>query len=88
MDSRDLAHTAVIDTLNQIEKLGQDQYETYVSERLVHQTKTITDSLKRHNFLSSVGLKSERRPDPSNSALIPKERLFPLLQAVHRITDT
>ncbi len=38
--------------------------------------------------LSSVGLQSERRPDPSNGALISQERLLPLLQAVHRIIDT
>ena len=50
LDSRDLADAAVIDTLNQIEKLGQDQYEAYVSERLIHQTKTITDAIKRHNL--------------------------------------
>jgi len=29
LDTRDLADAAVIDTLNQIEKLGQDQYDTY-----------------------------------------------------------
>ncbi|KAI9527353.1 hypothetical protein NQZ68_030800 [Dissostichus eleginoides] len=31
LDIRDLADAAVIDTLNQIEKLGQDQYDTYKS---------------------------------------------------------
>ena len=50
LDNRDLADAAVIDTLSWIEKLGQDQCEAYVSERLVHQTKTITDSIKRHNL--------------------------------------
>ena len=29
LDTRDLADAAVIDTLNQIEKLGQDWYDTY-----------------------------------------------------------
>ncbi len=50
LGSREIADAAVIDTLNQIEKLGQDQYEAYVSERLIHQTKTITDAIKRHNL--------------------------------------
>ncbi len=88
LDSRDLADTAIVDTLNQIEKLGQDQYEDYVSERLVYKTKTITVSIKRHNLpLFSLPPVWEKTR-PSNSALIPEERLFPLLQAVHRITDT
>ncbi|KAI9546160.1 hypothetical protein NQZ68_029395 [Dissostichus eleginoides] len=31
LDTRDLADAAVIDTLDQIEKLGQDQFDTYKS---------------------------------------------------------
>ena len=31
LDSRDLADSAVINTLRQIEKLGQEQYDTYVN---------------------------------------------------------
>ena len=50
LDTRDLADTAVIDSLNHIEKLGQDQYNTYVSERLVSQTKPITDPIQRNNL--------------------------------------
>ena len=50
LDTRDLADTAVIDTVNQIENLGQEQYETYVSERLVNQTKPIKDPIKRNNL--------------------------------------
>ena len=36
-------------TLRQIEKLRQEQYDTYVNERLVDQTKPITDPIKRNN---------------------------------------
>ena len=50
LDSRDLADTAVINTLHQIEQLGQEQYDTYVSERLIYQTKPITDPIKRNNL--------------------------------------
>ena len=50
LDTRDLADTAVIDSLNHIEKLGQDQYITYVSEHLVSQTKPITDPIQRNNL--------------------------------------
>lgn len=50
LDSRDVADPAVINTLHQIEKLGQEQYDTYVNERLVHQIKPITDPIKRNNL--------------------------------------
>ncbi len=46
LDTRDLADTAVINSLKNIEKLGQEQYDSYVSERLVNQTKPITDPIK------------------------------------------
>ena len=50
LDSRDLAESTVVDTVNKIEKLGKDQYDTYVSERLVNRTKNIKDSIKRNNL--------------------------------------
>ena len=50
LDSRNIADAAVVDTVHQIEKLGLDQYEAYVEERLVNQTKPITDPLKRNNL--------------------------------------
>ena len=50
LDSRDLADPAVINTVRQIEKLGQEQYDVYVSERLVSQTKPISDPIKKNNL--------------------------------------
>lgn len=50
LDTKDLADAAVIDTVNQIEKLGQDQYDTYVNECLVNQTKAIKDPIKRNKL--------------------------------------
>ena len=50
LDSRDLTDPAVINTVRQIEKLGQEQYHTYVNERLVNQTKPITDPIRRNNL--------------------------------------
>lgn len=45
-----MADPAVINTVRHIEKLGQEQYDTYVNERLVNQTKPITDPIKRNNL--------------------------------------
>jgi len=50
LDSRDLSDPAVSNSLRQIEKLGQQQYDTYVNERLINQTKSIADPIKRNNL--------------------------------------
>lgn len=51
LDTRNVAEAAVINTVNQIEELGQDKYYTYVSERLVHRTKPIINPIKRNSLL-------------------------------------
>jgi len=50
LDSRDIADAAVIDTVCQIEKLGEEHYDAYVKERLVSQTKPISDPIKKNNL--------------------------------------
>jgi len=50
LDRRDIADPAVIDTVRQIEKLGEEQYDAYVRERLVSQTKPISDPIKKNNL--------------------------------------
>ena len=50
LDSRDLADPAVINTVHEIEKLGQEQHNSYVLERLVNQAKPITDPIKINNL--------------------------------------
>ena len=46
LDNRNIADTAVVDMVHQIEKLGRDQYRAHVEERLVNRTKPITDTIK------------------------------------------
>ena len=50
LDSSDLVDPAVIDTARHIEKLGQDQYNMYVTEHRVNQTKHIYEPIKRNNL--------------------------------------
>jgi len=50
LNTRDVMDTAVADTVRQIQKLGLDQYEAYVKERLVNNTVPITDPIKRNNL--------------------------------------
>ncbi len=50
LDSRNIADPAVVDTVRQMESLGKSQYDSYVEQRLVNQTKPITDPIKRNNL--------------------------------------
>lgn len=42
--------SSVCDTVRNIEKIGQDQYDSYVTERLVNQTVHVDDPIKRNNL--------------------------------------
>ena len=50
LNSRNIADSAVADTIWQIEKLGLNQYVTHVNERLIDQTVLVTDPIKRNNL--------------------------------------
>ena len=50
LDNRNIVDTAVADTAYCIETLGVDQYESYVTERLVNRKVSITDPIKRNNL--------------------------------------
>ena len=50
LDSRDIADPAVIDTTRQIEKIGEEQYDTDVKEWLVNQTKPISDPINKNTL--------------------------------------
>ena len=50
LDSRNIVDSAVADIVRYIERLGFDQYNTYVCERLVDQTAPISDNIKHNNL--------------------------------------
>jgi len=50
LDSRDFADPALIDTVRQIEEIGEEQYDAYVKEQLVSQTKPMSDPIKKNNL--------------------------------------
>jgi len=66
LDSRDLADAAVADTVRRIEKLGQDQHDTYVSERLVKIQSTLMTPFREITSLYLAGLQLERNPGLSS----------------------
>ncbi len=50
LDTRNIVDAAVIYTVRHIEELGQQQYDTYVQDRLVNQTTSIAVPIKRNNL--------------------------------------
>ena len=64
LDSRDIADAAVIDTVRQIEKLGEEQYDASKSSSSVRQSPFLISS-RRTIFPSLAELQSERRQSHS-----------------------
>ncbi len=50
LDTRDIADPLVVKAMYVLKKTGQVQYNTFITERLVQQTKLINDPIKRNNF--------------------------------------
>ena len=89
LNSRDVVDTAVADTVRQMEKLGVEQYETYVEERLVNQTVPITDPIKWNNLhlFSSPPVSEQSRKQPQMSSLKNDCSLFSRLHIVSQIRN-
>ena len=87
LDTRDLVDAAVIDTVKRIEKLGQDQYDTYVSERLVNQTKK--NPIKKNNLplFSRPPVRERSRPQQQLSSLKNDCSLFSRLYIASQTRD-
>ena len=50
LDTRDIMDPLVSDTVRKLETLGEEQYQTFVNERLTGNTTLLTDPIKRNNL--------------------------------------
>ena len=50
LDSKDIADPAVVTTVKQVEALGEAQFQTFVTERLVQRTKPLSEPIKRNKL--------------------------------------
>ena len=89
LDSRDLTDAAVIDTVRKIEELGQDQYDTYVSERLVNQTKHIDEPITRNKLplFCRPAVREKSRPQQQIASLKNDCSLFSRLYIASQIRE-
>ena len=50
LDSQDIADSALVQTVRTIEKIGQDQYDKYMSERVIERTASVYDTISRNKM--------------------------------------
>ena len=50
LDSKDVADPAVVTTVKQVEALGEEQFQTFVTERLKQKTKLLSEPIKRNKL--------------------------------------
>jgi hypothetical protein len=50
LDNRNIAEKAIVESVFQIEKLGQEQYCAYINERLVNQNLPVSDPIKKNGL--------------------------------------
>ena len=50
LDSQDIADSAIVQTVRTIEKIGQDQYDKYMSERVIERTASVYDTISRNKM--------------------------------------
>ena len=51
LDTKDIADSAMRKTVDEIKRIGQEQYDTFVEERLFHRTTPLYDSIPRNKLV-------------------------------------
>lgn len=51
IDTKDIMPTEVVESIQNIKKIGQDQFKAFVSEKMIKPTRPITDPIKRNKPL-------------------------------------
>ncbi|GFO04548.1 hypothetical protein PoB_003105300 [Plakobranchus ocellatus] len=50
LDSRDIADPAIVQSVRSIEKTGQDQYDKYMTERVIERTTSVFDPISKNQM--------------------------------------
>ena len=51
LDTKDIADSAMRKTVDEIKRIGQEQFDTFVEERLFHRTTPLYDSIPRNKLV-------------------------------------
>ena len=89
LDSRNIADVAVSDTLQKIEKLGSEQYEKFIEERLLSHNLSIAEPIKKNNlyFFSRPPIRQKSSKQIQMSSLKSNCSLFSRLYIASQTRD-
>ena len=68
LDTKDLADVAVVKTVEEVETLGREEFETCVKERLSEEKKNMHDPVKK-NRLPLFGSPCQKEPSKDNQQI-------------------
>ena len=68
LDTRDIADPAVVTTVRGIEKKGHDQYDSFVTDRLVERTSPVSDTISK-NSMPLFNIPSTRTPSKATQMI-------------------
>ena len=68
LDTRDIADLAVVTTVRGIEKKGHDQYDSFVTDRLVERTSPVSDTISK-NSMPLFNRPSKRTPSKATQMM-------------------
>ena len=68
LDSRDIADPAIVTTVRGIEKKGHDQYDSFVTDRLVERTSPVSDTISK-NSMPLFNRPSKRTPSKATQMI-------------------
>ncbi len=89
LDNRNIAEKAIVESVFQIDKLGQEQYNAYVNERLVNQNLPVSDPIKK-NSLPLFGrpqAKEKNKTQQQLTSLKNDRSLFSRLYVASQVRD-
>lgn len=71
LDTKDIMPKEVVESVKNIQKVGQDQYKAFVTEKMIQRTKPITDPIKRNKLplFSRLPIKAASKKQAQVAAL-------------------
>ena len=86
LDTKEIAGPAAVDTVRNVKKIGQEQFQAFARECLVERTKSINDAIRR-NKLEVFNTSTPGSVSKGKQQLASQERPRPFLMALHWLPD-
>ena len=87
LDTKDIADRSVVQTVKQIEKIGQEMYKALVEERFIKREKKVLDPIKK-NMISLFRTPTAKTATKEKSKISLLKNDCSLFQALHILSDS